>query len=385
VATNPRVTAGDRDTLEGISSAARLKLELFEHGLALPPATLAILDEVGRARPLTPADYASTSGLILRLDGVEWVNAPIVAYNPNFVSESPFSLQVEGTGFTVVGPAGSVTAELWVPPQYHGERGPTGRPWNHMIFTHGDRARLAPVGGCAMTCKFCNIPYEDQYWLKPVALLVEAVRHALDDPVQPAHHLLISGGTPRMTDVPQLRETYRQVLQSFPDLHIDIMMVPVPGLLDPVELRDLGLNELSINLEIYDRDLARSVMPHKFRQGVDTYLAFIEEAAESLGQERVRSMLLVGLEPPETTLAGVQAVLDSGATPVLSPFRPDPATPFRDRPVPDADSLGAVYAAAADLARKAGVLLGPSCTPCTHNTLTLARDTAEAHGTPVLV
>ena len=113
----------------------------------------------------------------------------------------------------------------------------------YYVYTHGDRVRLAPIQGCGMVCKFCNIPYEDRYNVKPIDAMIEALHTALEDPVQPARHVLISGGTPKQADVQFLRETYRRVLNEFPDTPVDIMMVPVDGLLDVAILPDVPEGE----------------------------------------------------------------------------------------------------------------------------------------------
>jgi hypothetical protein len=96
-------------------------------------------------------------------------------------------------------------------------------------------------------------------------------------------------------------------------------------------------------------------------------------------------MLMVGLEPVESTLEGVEAILERGCVPVLSPFRPDPATPMRDSRPPSADELREVFLRATDLADRYGIDLGPDCPPDTHNTLTLLPAGAEyRHQLPVM-
>jgi hypothetical protein len=354
-----------------LTDAQRLKFHVLANGISISDDCGSTLVEANRNRPLTPADYASTTGLILRLNDQVWVNAPISTYNPNFVGGSPFTLAKADNGLVLSGKGLSSRAAVWLPPDYHGRPAPGGRPWNDFVFTHGDRARLAPIGGCAMACKFCNIPYEDPYVTKPLDLLIGAVRRALEDPLQPARHLLISGGTPRVGDVPYLRDVYRRVLIEFPDIEVDIMMVPIDGLFDLEELRDLGVHELSINIEVFDPNEARRLMPHKYRQGLDYYLRFIERAAAVLGPGRVRSMLMIGLEDAPSALGGVRAIVDAGGVPVLSPFRPDPATPLRDRLPLAADVAERVFLDARAIARAAGSDLGPDCPPCTHNTLAL--------------
>ena len=179
---------------------------------------------------------------------------------------------------------------------------------------------------------------------------------------------------PRESDRGYLQNVYRTLLRTFPDLEIDIMMVPIDGLLDLEELDSLGVNQFSINIEVYNTQVAADLMRQKFGRGLDWYLRFLERATETLGPGRVRSMVMVGLESAEDTLAGVKAILERGCIPVLSPFRPAPSTPLRDVAPPSAAELENIYLQALDLATDVGSMLGPDCPPCTHNTLTLVAE-----------
>jgi hypothetical protein len=365
-----------------LTEPQRLKFALLAEGLQITPSAGRQLSAVTGLGGLTPADYASTSGLILELEDDVWVNAPITRHNPNFVANSRFTLDYGADGFTVHGNGMAGRVRYWAPPRYHGTAASYG-PLNNLAITHGDRVRLSPLRGCAMTCQFCNIPYDDPldvYGTKPIDALLDAAHTAVADPEQPAHHILISGGTPKRPDVGYLKEVYRRVLLEFPDLDVDIMMVPLPGLLDLSELDRLGLREVSINIEIYDAGSAAMYMRNKYNQGLDYYLDFIAEAAALLGPNRVRSMLMVGLEPMESTLRGVRAIAERDGVPVLSPFRPDPATPLRDRPPPTAAQLEQTYLRSKDIVADLGAVLGPDCPPCTHNTLSfVAGGTAGYH------
>ena len=367
-----------RDTLRlmksGLTDAQLLKFELLGSGLVLGTAALEALADLNGGRSLTPHDYASTSGVILRLEDDVWVNAPIQRYNPNFVTKTPYLLGYDA-GFYVEGGRLASRATFWPQPEYHASNRAFGE-LNSLVVTHGDRARLSPIRSCAMTCSFCDIPYEfpmaDSYKLKDVDHLLEAVRVALHDPLQPAHHLLVSGGTPKPKDVPWMRDFYSIVLAELSDTPVDIMMVPLPGLLDLPRLVDLGIQALSINIELYGRDRAKQYARHKYNQGLRCYLDFIEQAANYLGHGRARSMLMVGLEPLEDTLAGVQAIAERGGTPVLSPFRPDPSTPLSGFKPPTSEFMLECYTRASEIAARFGANLGPDCPPCTHNTMNFA-------------
>lgn len=358
-----------------LTEAQLLKFELLEKGLVVEPSALRALLELSGSDSLSPHDFASTSGVILRLENDVWVNAPIELYNPNFVSNTPFRLDFDDE-FLVEGAGLASRASFWPQPKYHGTTDVIGE-LNAYVVTHGDRARLSPLRGCSMTCAFCDIPYEfplSKYRLKPIDALLIAARTAFEDPYQPARHLLISGGTPKPKDIPWMRELYEAVLTQFGHNSVDLMMVPLPGLFDLPRLAALGLHELSINLELYGRDRAREYMRNKYNQGLDFYLNFIEQATAELGPGRVRSMLMVGLEPLEDTLAGVRAIAERGGTPVLSPFRPDPVTPLSGVRPPTAALMRECYERASDVVREYGGALGPSCPPCSHNTLNFAED-----------
>lgn len=365
-----------------LTDAQRLKFLLFAHGVSISPTTRRVLQEASGGQPLSSDDFASTSGVILRLEDNVWVNVPIAEFNPNFVAESPYALECADDGLAIRGGGFECKAEYWPQPSFHSASGSDGQPLTNYVVTHGDRARLSPVHGCGMTCTFCDVPYGMRYETKAVARMVEAVSRALADPLQPARHLLISGGTPRASDIDWLKDVYRTILTEFSSIDIDIMMVPTQNLLDVDELHALGVHQLSINLELFSDNAARRYMPQKYRQGQSHYLEFIERATSTLGLGRVRSMLMVGLEPPEETLLGVRAILERGGVPVLSPFRPDPSTPLRAMVPPSASLLEDVFLKSSEIASDMGGKLGPSCVPCSHNTLTLAEDLSCSTGNP---
>jgi hypothetical protein len=352
-----------------LSPLQRLKIRLMVEGITVTPAARGLLSGRDGCRPLTLADYASTSGIAMELDGAVWVNAPICDYNPNFVQAPAAILDVDADGF-VVRSNGFVSKARPLPvPAYHDQTNGAGERYVDYAITHTDRVRLSPIGGCSFTCQFCDLPYKLSYQRKRVEGFVDAITSALADPWLPARHVLISGGTPRPDDFGYLHEVYERIATGFPGVEVDIMMVPLPGLLDLDWLHGIGIHALSINLELWDQSLASRYMPKKAKLTREHYLAFIGRAVEVVSGPRIRSLLMVGLEPLESTLDGVEALAARGCQPVLSPFRPDPATPLRNLPPPDEAFLTQVYERARDICDRYGTQLGPNCLPCQHNTL----------------
>ncbi len=258
-------------------------------------------------------------------------------------------------------------------PDYDCEKNSSEEPYTSYAITHTDRVRISPIEGCGMVCTFCDLPYEFRYRRKRIDGLVDSVQRAIDDKALPAKHVLISGGTPKSgkSEIDFLQTVYLTVASTFPDLDVDIMMVPLPGLLDLKTLREAGIHGLSINLEIYNQEISKKMMRAKYELGLQYYLEFIEDAVTEFGPGRVRSLLIVGLEPLEDTLKGVRELAVRGCDPVLSPFRPDPVTPLKHYPVPTVEMLERVYLESLEIVSSyPSVKLGPRCIPCHHNTLT---------------
>ena len=148
------------------------------------------------------------------------------------------------------------------------------------------------------------------------------------------------------------------------------MMWPRPD--DIIDrLADWGVHGYALNLEVYDEEIARRLIPQKMRYGRELFAKGIERALQRTGGKgRVRSLILVGLEPIEKTLEGVEFLARLGCDPSLSPFRPGRGTPLKDVRPPSPDFLERVYLESLEIVERYGVKLGPRCIPCQHNTLT---------------
>ena len=168
--------------------------------------------------------------------------------------------------------------------------------------------------------------------------------------------MLISGGTPRAPraarpgrpgsdDEAWIDGIFADLAARSP-LPVDVMMPP---------RRDLGSSRdgcrppastrVSINLEISDPERARELAPAKAKLGREYSLDYVERAVEAFGVGFVQSLLVFGsaIEPLESTLRGVQDLVDRGCMPVLSAFRPHHATPLADAPPASYEEIVEAY------------------------------------------
>lgn len=247
-----------------------------------------------------------------------------------------------------------------------------------VAMTHADRVRLTPLHGCAYHCQFCNYP-PLAYRQNTVEELAEALDIALADRILPHPHVLISGGTPRAEEREYtfLNQVYASLPSRFPTLKWDLMLAP--RALHPgrhtrrtygnfvQRLRAWGFDALSVNLELNDPAARQRHIPEKDAIGRENYLLFMELAVEHFGPGKVRSVLLLGLEPEEDTLQAVDALARRGVLVELSPFTADPGIFLARYPEPTVEGMESVRERAIELTERLGVPMQPFCVPCSHN------------------
>ena len=189
------------------------------------------------------------------------------------------------------------------------------------FMSHADRVRLSPIEGCACLCRFCDWPLRKYKLVDPREQL-RALSVAYSDPLLPSRHVLVSGGTPHGEDEDRLERLYFDVIQESP-FPVDVMLMPRS---DPNTIERLvhaGVNGFSINLEIFDSVIADRLCKEKSLVGRDVYEKTIGRAVELTGGNgRVRSLLLVGVEPLESTLKGVEFIAALGARSRPQSFSP---------------------------------------------------------------
>jgi len=344
-----------------------LKISLLCRGISISAAAKDALTR--GCIPMSVREYPTTGGLTLVLEGDVYVNAP---FDEPFVEDPEGTLlfdEREEVPFRILFRGEEFPTHVLPLPGYLFANDSHGRPVTQAVFSHADRARLSPIGGCHNRCSFCNSPLKS-YELHPIEQLMEALAIAKADTILPVHHVLISGGTPKPSDYDYFSEACKEIIRNA-EMPVDVMMAPRRDTEFIERLSDWGVYGFAINLELYDDKMARQIAPQKRGLGRQKFGETIERAVECTGgRGRVRSLLLIGLEPEEQTLKGVEFLARLGCDPVLSPFRPAPGTPLANHPTPSYELLESLYLKSVEITERYGVKLGPRCIPCTHNTLT---------------
>lgn len=87
-------------------------------------------------------------------------------------------------------------------------------------------------------------------------------------------------------------------------------------------LKEAGVSEMRLNLETYNPELAKKIMPNK---DIDEILKSIEYAVKIFGREKVSSNIIIGLDKDDTKednhiLQGVEVLSKMGALSTLYPY-----------------------------------------------------------------
>jgi len=348
-----------------------LKMYLLAHGVRIEPEAERVWNERFHG-PMSLSEYASTSGICVYTATGNYINIPFVE---SFTQTTEGKFIFDGD-FAIVLQDHRIPVSVIPVPAYHhmmyNDNG-TEYPYTNIGVTHTDRCRISPIEGCSWVCTFCDLPYEKRYRKKPKHELLRAVELAKDDPLSPARHVLISGGTPRPEDESWIDDVYAFIAQNSP-IPVDVMMPARHDMNYPKWLRSVGVNMLSINIEVWDIARAMRIMPNKARQlGRDHYLEYIAEAVKVFGVGFVQSLIVFGeaIEPLESTIEGVRSLAERGCIPVLSPFRPDFTTPMGKMSPASMEEMRRVYSEAVEICDRSGtgVKPGPRCVPCQHNTV----------------
>ena len=348
-----------------LSDIELLKIKLFCQGANITKRANFFLSEGGNV-PLTLMEYATTSGIPFKFQNDVYVNIPFVE---SFTKNSELTLDFDGNKCFIYLNKKKFYGEPIPFPAYINKKNRNGENYSWFAMTHTDRVRVSPIAGCSYSCKFCDSPQTHTYQKKSIPELIESINVAIEDPVLPAKHCLISGGTPKPEDFGYIDDVYKNVGQDV-DIPVDVMMPAYRDINYIEQLYSWGIDGLSINIEFFNYKCAKKFCPEKAELIPEKSIKFLEKAVDIFGVGKVRSAILVGLEPIKETLKGVEQLAKIGCDPMLSPFRPSPNTSLRNYPSPSEENLIEVYEKSIEIVKKYGVKLGSRCIPCHHNTLT---------------
>ena len=238
-----------------------------------------------------------------------------------------------------------------------------------IIYMSTDRIRIKPIHGCdfknnGMGCKFCDLPFSKKHYSIQDITTALKFSKKLD-----FKHILIGGGTNLSSNswnnIIEIAEICSHVLPNKP---ISLMSIPVPVRFMK-QMKNVGIQEVAFNLEIFDDDVAETYMPGKRCYNKEIYLSSLTEAVNIFGVGNVRCAFVVGLEKTESLLNGIEKLCELNVIPCLSIYRCLSDTINNINP--SNEYLEMIYHEANKIAKTHSLYIGPTCSACKNNMLSI--------------
>jgi hypothetical protein len=302
----------------GLHPAA--KLDLAMRGVRIDPS----------ARDLAPASEPLPQSLELVVAGDVRVSVPVDAAE---TAPAPFLLlSADGRYWLVDSRAEGDTrfdVRLATTPRFYGRRTSSGLPMRRVASVLGDHLLVHPAGACGFSvqgspCRFCVEGARasgDREAVATVADVVEVVRAAFEQGAAEFVYLNSDAFDAEDGGLAFLAPYIEGIRKHF-DTLLAVQIHPPRADRWIDWAYALGVDALSFNLEIYDPHLLDRHCIGRMRYiGRQRYLDALGHAAAVFPSGTVWSELILGLEPAESTMAGIDALAALGVVPVVSARR----------------------------------------------------------------
>lgn len=344
----------------------QLKILLLNKGIHIDKRALKQLSFEGGP------NYETFYAIDLSIENRLYVNVP---YQVKFSELSSFDITLKGNSY-VLKCYNKEIATIYVrtvdPLAAHHTK--TGIPYNLIAYMGVDRLRIHQRGGCYFKdnnigCRFCDV--ENEYICYTIDDIKEVIDAYLVNPN--LNHFLIGGGSIDYgLNFKVLLQTANYIKKKA-DKKIYIMTIPPSDTHMLEQLKESGVTEVAFNLEVFDRTIAKQIMPGKGCISLECYEKAFKKAVELWGETgNVRSALIVGLESVESLLNGVEYLCKLGVSPILSLFKP--AADMEDFLAPSNLELYNIWKQTESICNYYNVPLGPACHFCEDNVIKVTLD-----------
>lgn len=248
------------------------------------------------------------------------VNFPLYSKTP-----VPLKVRTDGNGLVILENDTEIgRAEILRPPEWYSET-VEGYPITSIVTQHGDQIVGSVYEGCCLfntgeQCKFCVIDKsQTRPELRSVKKKSELILKALEVIPREAYRGLGLNGGMTFTDgrgMENMIPLMEKIRDKFGQIPLAVEMTP-PKNLDWIQrFADAGGESLMMNLETWDDDIRRKLIPGKSKYcPKQAYLDAFEKALQVLGEGKVSTCFVVGSEPIPSLKDGIKKVVEYGVIP----------------------------------------------------------------------
>ncbi len=285
--------------------------------------------------PLARARACGSTGIDILLPKKVLVNIPCEDW---FTVRSPYVIKKSDKGYILTNGKESVAVSILETPEFYARTTTSGVRFGDIAATHGSYTVITPDKRCGFfkssaQCRYCagNFVSDAGTAETPVYTVeevLETVRVVLKEKTSGIIYLSIGYSESDDGGIKFLEPYVRAIKRHFNCL-VAVEALP-PASNEWVDRAyAFGVDSLLYNLDIYDKELFPLICPGRAGLiGQKRTLDALEYAAKIFPNGTVASHLIVGLEPPGSTIKGIDFLTDVGVVPILPIFRPSKERPL---------------------------------------------------------
>jgi len=288
--------------------------------------------------PVVKARACGASGIDILLPRKTIVNIPCEDW---FTVRSPYLIKKSAKGYVLTNGRDEVAVSILPLPEFYGKKTSSGVRLGDIASTHGSYTVITPDKRCAFfkssaQCRYCAGNFRsDASGAEGPGLRVYTVDEVLETVKAvfkegSSRIIYLSIGFAEGDDGGiEFLEPYVRAIKGHFNCLVAVEALP-PASNEWIERAyACGVDSLLYNLDIFDKELFSIICPGRAGLiGRKRTLDALKYAAGIFPNGTVASHLIVGLEPPGSTIMGIDFLTDIGVVPILPIFRPSKERPL---------------------------------------------------------
>ena len=312
----------DKDYLH---NTRMLKIDLMLRGI-----------RVNNSIDLTKVTHGT--GIDIILPGETLANVP---HGDEFTADSPYQLRRVKDAYSISNGKREMPCEVIPVIDFYNGKTSSGVEFGRIATTHGSYVAITPRPSCeffgeGVECKYCagnfDTPSKD---VEPFSIdeVLEVVEGVKKEKIAEIIYLSL-GFTSEDDGGIEFLAPYIKAIKKHFSFLVAVEALPPKRNSWIDDTYAMGADSVLYNLEIFDKELFEIICPGRSELiGRERYLEALKYAASVFPNGTVASHLIVGLEPPGSTIKGVDFLTKMGVVPILPIYRPSPGKALRIEPL----------------------------------------------------
>ena len=327
-----------------------------------------------------PFDLTRTGNVGLQLlIGSSRIVANVPVFN-RFNDESPFTMLKEGEEYYI---KNDITNDIFCiypmeTPNWYMQEVSKNKFAGQYLLREGTETLICSItNSCCyvprnLQCRFCAMGSNS---VKNIAEssnsrrlnIIKSIYCALADPQNSATSINLTGGNSYELDRGSKKYLeFVEAIRKKSDIEISIELSPPSDMSSLLALKEVGVNAVMMNIEIWDEKIRDIIMPGKAQIKREEYIKAWSYAVGLFGKGNVSSVIIIGLENNKSVKDAIDTMTSIGVMPSIMPFRPNDGAVLECFPTTNPHDVAYLTSYAVECAKgkDISIINTPGCIGC---------------------